>query len=233
MNEPVDWHRDFLALYGPPSGGRPVDPAYARSFEGRLPDFLLRLWTEFGFGTYGEGRSRLCDPQYLAPVMETIFTGDPEIDWRDVLAIAHDPYGNIRAHHPAFGSLQIDSLTQFWVLYDELAKADRNPSSLDCDVGGALALPEDAIGDDGIELFPSALASHGPLWGDEIYGFFPSLRMGGAMLVENIRKVPMREHMLFVAQLGPFRLEEYFYRENDPDHPFGGSRFIRMIGPQS
>ncbi len=231
MTNGFDWYAETIQVSGPPQRGAKVDPAYAQIYRGRLPDFLLRFWTDFGFGAFGDGMLWLCDPALLQPVMDTIFAGDPEIVASDMLPFAYTAEGEVRAVHPKFGAVTIDAVLDLHVRYHETALSA--PLPLENTVGGDLAPPESLIDDNGDALFPQAVARLGPLQYGEAYGFFPALRMGGALLVENLRKVAVREHLLFLAQIDRFRLDEYFYRENDPQHPFGSSRVIRPIGRQA
>jgi hypothetical protein len=51
-------------------------------------------------------------------------------------------------------------------------------------------------------LFRRALAKLGPLRADEMYGFEPAIALGGAPVLENIRKVRLGEHLTQLRQLG-------------------------------
>jgi hypothetical protein len=230
MSRDIDWYSEIIQVDGEPRYGTKVDAAYAEAYRGRLPDFLLRFWTEFGFGALGNGMLWLCDPVLLAPVMETVFAGDPEFAPADILAVTYDAYGRIGAYHPQYGGVTVDCVQEYWALYSQETLTSKLP--MENDVGSLLAPPEDWVDDSGEELFPQAVTRLGLLNYGEVYGFFPALKIGGEMRAENLQKVSIREHLLFLAQLDRFKLEEYFYRENDPENPFGGSRFIRMIGPR-
>lgn len=46
------------------------------------------------------------------------------------------------------------------------------------------------------------MAKLGPLEVDEMYGFVPTLTIGGAPKLENLQKVKIMEHLTFLADLG-------------------------------
>jgi hypothetical protein len=51
-------------------------------------------------------------------------------------------------------------------------------------------------------LFERALKKLGPLAADEMYGFEPTLALGGKADLKNLHKVKAVEHLVILAQLG-------------------------------
>jgi hypothetical protein len=45
----------------------------------------------------------------------------------------------------------------------------------------------------------------GPLNSDEMYGFTPALMLGGSEVLENLTKVKIIEHLIFLSQLSPLK----------------------------
>ncbi len=84
------------------------------------------------------------------------------------------------------------------------------------------------IDDEGDDMLPPAIARLGPLEPGEIYGFFPALGFGGERKIETLRRVNVVEHLLFLAQLGPFTLQRM--TEPSAGLPFGESATVRTIG---
>ncbi len=61
----------------------------------------------------------------------------------------------------------------------------------------------------------------GPLEPGECYSFFPALALGGPARPENLRRVPAREHVALLAQLGEIQLI---------DHAAWPEKIIRALG---
>ena len=55
-------------------------------------------------------------------------------------------------------------------------------------------------------FFDRALKTLGPLAPDEMYGFEPTLAVGGKADLKNLRKVKVVEHLVMLAQLGERRI---------------------------
>jgi hypothetical protein len=60
-------------------------------------------------------------------------------------------------------------------------------------------------GSDFFSLFRRARRKLGLLKSDEMYGFVPALMLGGSEELENLEKVKIIEHLIFLSQLSPLK----------------------------
>lgn len=58
-------------------------------------------------------------------------------------------------------------------------------------------------------LMPRALEILGRLNVGEIYGFVPALSLGGSNAIQHLQKMPVVEHLVFLASLEPPTLYDY------------------------
>lgn len=237
-----DWYNGILNRDGPPAQATKADAAYAETWRGRVPDWLIRQWTEQGWGSWYDGNFWTCDPAWSQPVAEALFEGDPLIDPERAVLFAYEAFGNIYGYHPDVGAFDVD-----WNVFDAVGiREEHNRPRRNKE--GELRTPDQrfagAFGsyfstaadstwtDEGDEpMLPQAIARLGRLEPGEIYGFFPALKLGGENDVANLQRVPAIEHWLFLASLGRLNLHEYYTA--DPDDIFSRtSRVLRRLGPQ-
>jgi hypothetical protein len=239
MTMEIDWYKDIPGYYGPPQQARKADPAYAETWRGRVPDWLIRFWVDYGWGSWRDGAFWICDPALLEPVRDAVLEGDPLIDPARAVLFAYTAFGDVLGFHPEIMSFDIN-----WHVFDAVGYNDRQmrsdpktgaPLSMAALFGGAFSTMNSSPMDDenGDALLPQAIERLGRLEPGEIYGFFPALKMGGENRVENLKRVPIVEHCLFLSQLGRLWLHEYYGpRPGDTANPWGGSNFLRRLGPQ-
>lgn len=232
---------DILDVLGPMTDISPVTEAEAERYRGRLPDGLLRFWRQHGRGALLGGYAWLCDPALLRPVLDAVFAGDPEFKAEDIDVYLYSYDGRLSGWSPRHKTIGIDIIG-----FEPSCVAYGTPEGLFTVTGESMS-PDLAVGhairgqlydldhdrDVDSDYFTPALGRLGPLAPGEIYGYFPSMRMGGSGEVDTMRKVKLVEHLLFVAQLGPLPLERYVPDFSDPARPHGRRETLRLLGPQN
>ncbi|MEO3999635.1 GAD-like domain-containing protein [Mesorhizobium sp. CAU 1732] len=236
-----EWYEILILQRGAPKDARLADKAYAETYRGRVPDILIRLWLEHGWGSWNSGKFWLCDPALLQPVVETAFMGDLEFDPDEMVVYAYDAFGTM---YIWLGGYRVMRLywTHNYVIeqkhedFNEIAGVPIDESFIIItDIEGHIPTGKnygkahtDSSGDD---MLPKAIARLGELDRDEIYGFFPALSLGGENSAINLQRVPVLEHLMLLASIQTPILRRF----EPPAHGqpgFGQLTDIRPIGPQ-
>ncbi|MBV6320500.1 GAD-like domain-containing protein [Duganella violaceipulchra] len=192
----------FLSDFGPAFDKRYVPPSSIDHYRGKLPDQLLAYWEEHGWCGYADGLFWTVNPQEYEPALEA-WIGDTRF-------MEQDSYHLIA--RSAFGELY------FW--------GEKTGNSLRVFAPGSYCIPRESrfVGekaDFGVRLFFGALSRKvndfagmfdpvlrklGRLKHDEMFGFVPTLALGGAATVDHIQKVKAVEHLVILAQLAPLEV---------------------------
>ncbi len=155
----------------------PVPAEVIDEYRGRVPDELIEIWEQYGYGTFGEGFLRIIDPKlYEAEVGDCI--GKTQGDGI-AIPIMVTGLGDLITWEPSVGVIGI--------LYREgrtvgLGSMKTFLTLTRLDGGEHLS---DTLNWD---LFPAAVAAHGELPYDESFIFVPLLSLGGQAKVENLHK---------------------------------------------
>lgn len=64
-------------------------------WSGHLSDYLLRWWSEQGWGPLANGQYWVCSPDQLRPVLEEVFAGDPQYHANDLIPFGYNALGMI------------------------------------------------------------------------------------------------------------------------------------------
>ncbi|MGF6822551.1 hypothetical protein M2317_001458 [Microbacterium sp. ZKA21] len=156
----------------------PVPAEIIEEYRGRVPDELIEIWEQYGYGTFGLGFLRVIDPKlYEAEVGDCI--GKTQGDGI-AIPIMTTGLGDLITWEPSVGVVGI--------LYREGRTVGIN-STLDnflfmVGLDGADELADTLKWD----LFPEAVEAHGELPYDQSFIFVPLLSLGGAAEVENLHK---------------------------------------------
>jgi hypothetical protein len=153
----------------------PVPADIIEDYRGRVPDELIEVWENYGYGTFGQGFLRLVDPRlYEAEVGDCI--GKTQGDGI-AIPFATTGLGDLITWEPSIGVVGI-----MYRLGDTVGLGSRLRSLL-------RRVEDDFILDDfRARIFPKAVAAHGELPYDQSFIFVPLLSMGGAAKVENLHK---------------------------------------------
>ena len=153
----------------------PVPREIVDEYRGRVPDELIEVWENYGYGTFGEGFLRIIDPKlYEAEVGDCI--GKTQGDGI-AIPVMTTGLGDLITWEPSVGFIAI-----MYRLGDTQA--------LGRTFEGLILFLEDEIllEDLKAEIFPEAVAAHGELPYDQSFIFVPLLSMGGEAKVENLHK---------------------------------------------
>lgn len=156
----------------------PVPGEIIEHYRGRVPEELIELWENYGYGTFAHGFLRVIDPKlYEAEVGDCI--GKTQGDGI-AIPIMVTGLGDLITWEPSAGVVGI--------LYRELRTVGLN-TTLDnflfmVDLDG----PEELSDNLHWDIFPEAVTAHGELPYDQSFIFVPLLSMGGERKVENLHK---------------------------------------------
>ena len=163
-----------------------ADAATINKYRGIVPDELLAVWEEYGFGYMLNGYLRVINPDdYKALVRETYFRGDISIpifttafgdviNWEEGRYIRMVKYKNGTFHGMAAG---------FKFFFPDLEDEEFVKEFLE------------------IEQYEAALQLLPMPKLDECYGYTPLLALGGSEKVENLRVVKIKEHIHLISQV--------------------------------
>lgn len=155
----------------------PVPPAMIEEYRGRVPDELVEIWEQSGFGTFGEGFLRIIDTkQYEAEIGHCI--GKTQGDGI-AIPIMVTGLGDLITWEPSVGVVAILFREQRTRGLGELG------TFLNLVRRGGVAHLSRALAWD---LFPEAVGLHGDLAYEESFVFVPLLSTGGQARAENLHK---------------------------------------------
>ena len=161
-----------------------TDETLLNKYKNRLPDSLFEEWRISGLCGFADGFIWLIDPATVEFAM---------VQWKidpPSLAFGRTAFGDLFLWDgESVRCLFVHDGTLEWL-------------SGDFDMFFEYALTDQAFLDEVLRfpMFLQALAKLGPVAADEMYTFVPALVLGGADDVDHLKKVKMREQLLFLAQ---------------------------------
>jgi hypothetical protein len=153
----------------------PVPAEIIEEFRGRVPDELVEIWEQYGYGTFADGFLRLIDPKlYEAEVGDCI--GKTQGDGI-AIPIMVTGLGDLITWEPSLGIVAIQY--RLGSVY-----------GLGSRVRSVFRLVEDGLILSRLraEIFPKAVEAHGEVPYDQSFIFVPLLSLGGQEKVENLHK---------------------------------------------
>lgn len=161
-----------------------TDEAFLNNYRNRLPDPLLEEWQASGFSGFANGFIWLTDPGQMEYAIS---------EWQV------DPPAQIFGR-TAFGDLFMWDGENVHCLF--VHEGTINWLTDDLKMFFEYSLCDESFLEDVLRfgLFPPALAKLGPVASDEIYTFVPALVLGGNEDTDHLKKVKMREQLLFLSQ---------------------------------
>lgn len=153
-------------------------------YEGKIPQDIISLWKEYGFGSFFNDYFRVINPhEYEDIVRESYYDGESAIP------LMVTAFGDIIIHDGTINKL-VNLLYRY----------------LDLTVLGEFFfrnLPSETYIKDKIKnkQYTKALQKYGPLEFDECFGYVPLLGLGGKESIGNIQKVKTREHIELITQM--------------------------------
>ncbi|WP_199610068.1 GAD-like domain-containing protein [Flocculibacter collagenilyticus] len=178
-------------------------------YTGKLPDRLIECWQEYGFCGWGEGLFWTVNPEDYEDILQEWLQDTPFPENDAYYVIARSAFGELFIWGEKSGqSLSIES--NFGMIFptDKTAKLNENGPTMSVDLFFS-CLSKESMEQKDINdkpLFERAAEKLGELSSDEMYGFEPALALGGEPKLENLKKVPVLEHLSFLASLGEKRV---------------------------
>ncbi len=155
-------------------------------YQSILPEKLLDIWREYGFGELLDGYLRIINPDdYQQLIKDTYFRGNISIPifvtaFGDVITYEEGGYiGMVKYKHGSFNIISKGIPLFFAALSDNHYLAEY------------FQLP----------MYDSAVKLLGKPGYDECYGFVPLLGLGGKEDVANLKIVKTREHIALITKL--------------------------------
>ncbi|WP_081065811.1 GAD-like domain-containing protein [Burkholderia multivorans] len=210
----------FISKFGEATHKVDVPEVALDSWRGKMPDRLLRYWKEEGWCGYADGLLWMVDPGDYEDVVDEWLDGS-RLEQLDAFhVIARTAFGKLFLWGEATGqSVTINCATSaMFALKRELRK--KNPSDLDISMRSFLGKSKsecDLKDEAGVPLFERARAKFGPLAPDEMYGFEPAIVLGGKILLDNLQKVKIDQHLTILRQMAA------------PTMPFSDADIDRLI----
>ena len=236
-----EWYQLLLLKREGPMNVQYPSQEDVESFGGRLPSLLLRFWQEQGWSSWGNGKFWVCDPHLLAPIVETVFEDDPDYVPDQLTPFGYDAFGHTFIWIGSYRILRLhwlyNSVTEQvlpnWNNHSNVPVSENEAiiGFLDAEMVTGYGLRIAWADIDGEDMLPTAISRLGVLAPGEIYGFVPALSMGGVNRVENLQRLPIVEHMMFLANVQRPMLHRY-HPPPEIGQGFGEIEIVRPIGRQ-
>ncbi len=160
-----------------------------KNYQNSLPNELLRVWKEYGFGTFLKGYLKIINPD----------------EYNDLLEISYQRHNNaVPFMVTSMGDILI------WEKNKYIKSLNYRKGYVEVISAGFDYFFEDLLDMDDIgkELqwrpYPDAVKKYGEPTYDECFGYVPLLGLGGSEKVGNLQKVKLREHVLLITEfMGP------------------------------
>lgn len=169
----------------------PVTENMCTKYSGSVPNELVTIWREYGMGTLLGGYLKLINPD----------------DFQDIL---EEGYFRSEVSIPIFATSMGDIIT--WEDNRYVRKLNYRMGTFEGIAAGFEFFLDDLASDYFKEKYfdlvqyQEAVERFGEPTYDECFGYIPLLALGGAEKVENLQKVKLREHILFISALaGPIQ----------------------------
>ncbi|HEM3641758.1 TPA: DUF1851 domain-containing protein [Streptococcus suis] len=160
--------------------------AVIERYSGQVPIELLRIWKEYGLGTFVDGYLKVINPDdYLEFVQASYFRGEKSVPifttaFGDIIVYTQDGYIDIVYYRNNDFEVAGKKMSHFLnFIKDEDFQNDYFE----------------------IQLYEEAIARLGPLSFEQCFGFVPLLALGGKKSISNMDKVNTLEHLSVITQL--------------------------------
>lgn len=160
-----------------------------------LPEELINVWRELGYGTFVNGYLKIINPEdYLPLINETFLRSKGTIpilttSMGDVILVEKEDDGK-------FHIIQLN-------YRKGKSKVIASKYNLFLNFLQELAFKEKALD---WQPYPLAVKLYGEPAYDECFGYSPFLGLGGSEKVENLKKVKLREHVMIITEfMGPIQ----------------------------
>ncbi|GLO63595.1 hypothetical protein MACH09_41030 [Vibrio sp. MACH09] len=194
----------FIEEMGEPTSIKKVSYEELEAYRGVLPNKLLEYWQEVGWSSFANGLVWLVNPALYDDLLEQwiVDTAFEKIDRYHVFA--RTAYGTLYVIGEKTGrSFTIHCPSHFIVAQKNSIKRVQKDPDLTIQSFFAMADKNEFDIEDinDSSLFDQALIKLGPLKENEVYGFEPSLALGGGPRVECVAKLDLNIHLQILRQL--------------------------------
>lgn len=196
----------FIEEFGEAFDREGVPPESLDLWRGKLPPYLLRLWSEEGWSGYADGLFWFVNPDDYEEIVDAWVTETPLSNLDKFHVFARSAFGDLYLCGEKSGS----SATISTLLHSIIAVPGRlNPKSehqKDISIKSFLLSSKDGFDfKDASDkyLFRRAVKELGPLERDEMFGFEPAIVAGGKPQLDNLRKFKIDQHVTILRQLAP------------------------------
>ena len=194
----------FIEEFGEATRRTEVPTESLNSWQGKLPDQLIRYWKDEGWCAYADGLFWTVNPEdYEDLVDEWLF--DTLLEQIDAFhVIARSAFGELFLWgQKTGGSVTISCATNSIIcLRSNLKRRLDDPDFYARTFFSNKTIDRCDLDDEsGQPLFKRALAKLGSLEPDEVYGFEPAIVTGGKMRLENLAKLKIDQHLTVLRRL--------------------------------
>lgn len=194
-----EYYEYFLEKLGPATGQREVPLYSLNEYAEKLPEQLLKQWSEYGWSGYAEGLFWTVNPAEYQELVRAWLDDSGIPDSGFYHAIARSAFGDLYLWHEKTGNwLDVTAPYARFHKTKEVVRSDEFDDEI-----ALFFASRDRESNDLEDLFQQALKELGPLEPDEMYGFVPALALGGPADLKHLRKVKTIEHLTFLSQLAP------------------------------
>lgn len=163
-----------------------VSDELIKKYETLLPEELISLWKEKGFGTFYGGYLKVINPEDYRELLEkSYFLANESIPimataFGDIITWEKDRYVGIVEYR--YGENDVmESGFKYFLMDLEFGELD----------GEYLK----------IKKYNAAVKKYGEPAYDECFGYVPLLALGGKESVNNLKKVKIREHIALITEM--------------------------------
>jgi hypothetical protein len=205
MNEQDEVFAVFAGRFGASSARQQVSQEAVEAWRGKLPEYLLAFWRREGWGAYRDGLFWIVNPQEYEHLVQFWMKDTPLEKVDDFHVIARSAFGSLFLCGEKTGRsvTVISEINSISALKKSLEI--KSEEELNASIASFLVTqkPEtlDIEDEDGEPLFQRALEKLGTLQSDEMYGFEPAIVAGGEVVLDNLRKVKLDQHLTILRQL--------------------------------
>ncbi|MDX2301280.1 MAG: DUF1851 domain-containing protein [Microscillaceae bacterium] len=184
---------DFLEYYPPTAIHGQADELMLQQYRGYIPDLLLELWTNVGFGKYADGLIEIVDPEDFRHTLQYWLSKRNPL----YFPIAISGFGDL-FYYRKLG----DKAEDVCMLDVHYRQVEVCTWSLKSFFNQHIAHEDFMIDTLRSDLFNESRASLGELEKNEIFYFVPALILGGKISNSNIEKGNAQVHLHLLYQMG-------------------------------
>ncbi|SHU79912.1 GAD-like domain-containing protein [Mycobacteroides abscessus] len=198
----------FLTKFPLSIPGPACTDEHVGAYTGLVPDCLVSYWQEFGFSGFGDGLLWLVDPiEWRLTTNEILLDTirHPRLDAdAQYIPFARNAFGKVWFWTPGYGLSLVVEPVRGTVFFG--ASAPRTtPEGLSGALKAFFATAKkpglDFLDKNEDPMFDRVYAHLGALQFDELYGFAPGLRIGGAAIVEATHLFQIHVHMALLRSV--------------------------------